>query len=101
MEKYNGSNSRYNCPNCGHEQSRTFSKYIDVETGNYLHDNVGRCNREDKCGYHYTPKQYFEDQGLPVIKQTLVVDRKPELQPSFLPLEFITLTTKIPIFIHF
>src|SRR5690606_11776260 len=24
---------------------------------------VGRCDREDKCGYHLTPKQYFE--GLP------------------------------------
>ena len=24
-------------------------------------DNVGKCNRLDKCGYHYTPRQYFED----------------------------------------
>ncbi len=26
-------------------------------------DYVGRCNRIDKCGYHYTPKQYFADTG--------------------------------------
>ena len=27
----------------------------------YINDRVGKCNRIDKCGYHYTPKQYFED----------------------------------------
>lgn len=34
--------------------------YVD-ESGNKLADNVGRCNRESSCGYHYTPKQYFLD----------------------------------------
>jgi hypothetical protein len=27
----------------------------------YIHASVGRCNREEKCGYHYKPKQYFDD----------------------------------------
>ena len=27
----------------------------------YVNDRVGKCNRLDKCGYHYTPHQYFED----------------------------------------
>ena len=27
----------------------------------YISDNVGICNRIDKCGYHYTPKQYYTD----------------------------------------
>jgi hypothetical protein len=22
---------------------------------------VGKCNRLDKCGYHYTPREYFTD----------------------------------------
>ena len=36
--------------------------YIDTENNNkYLSENVGKCNRLDKCGYHYTPKQYFTD----------------------------------------
>ena len=34
--------------------------YVD-ELGNKLADNVGRCNRESSCGYHYTPRQYFLD----------------------------------------
>ena len=40
----------------------TFTRYIDTENNNqYINDNVGKCNRLDKCGYHYTPKQYFAD----------------------------------------
>ncbi|MBQ5898450.1 MAG: hypothetical protein IIW87_00815 [Alistipes sp.] len=27
----------------------------------YINDNVGKCNRLDKCGYHYPPRQYFAD----------------------------------------
>ncbi len=27
----------------------------------YINDIVGKCNRLDKCGYHYTPRQYYED----------------------------------------
>ena len=35
---------------------------IDTENNNnYLSERVGKCNRLDKCGYHYTPKQYFAD----------------------------------------
>jgi hypothetical protein len=26
-----------------------------------VHPSGGRCNRENNCGYHYTPKQYFQD----------------------------------------
>ena len=59
LEKYNGMKSRYECPACHHK--KVFSRYIDTVTGRYLSDEVGRCNREDKCGYHYTPGQYFKD----------------------------------------
>jgi len=60
LEKYRGRATRYNCPQCGRKQS--FTKYIDTYNNNvYINDKVGKCNRLDKCGYHYTPKQYFED----------------------------------------
>jgi len=32
---------------------------MDTETNEYLADDVGRCNRQEKCGYHLTPRQYF------------------------------------------
>ncbi len=52
-------NTRYNCPQCN--RSKVFSRYIDTETGEHLSPDVGRCERINNCGYHYTPKEYFED----------------------------------------
>lgn len=63
LEPYTGMKSRYHCPGCNSRQ-KTFALYIDAETGNPIADYVGRCNREDKCGYHYTPKQYFQDNNI-------------------------------------
>ena len=60
LEKYRGRNSKYNCPQCG---KRTFVRYKDNYTGDYVNDNVGRCDRVDKCGYHLTPRMYFESTG--------------------------------------
>ncbi|WP_051049935.1 DUF6371 domain-containing protein [Nafulsella turpanensis] len=62
LEKYKGPNSRYTCVGCG--KRRQFSRYISIETGEYLADHVGICNRKIQCGYHYSPKQYFADTGL-------------------------------------
>lgn len=58
LEKYKGSSTRHTCPQCGERKS--FTKYVDTKTGQYLHAFAGRCNREVKCGYHLTPKKYFE-----------------------------------------
>ena len=51
---------------CGRKY--TFTTYIDTYNNSiYINDNiyisdiVCKCNRLDKCGYHYTPRQYFED----------------------------------------
>ena len=60
LERYRGRSTRYVCPRCKRKQS--FTRYIDTYNNNeYVSDNVGKCNRIDKCGYHYTPKQYFTD----------------------------------------
>lgn len=58
LEKYHGTNSRHTCPNCN--ARREFSRYIDA-SGSYLSADVGKCNRESKCGYHKKPKEYFAD----------------------------------------
>ena len=57
LEKYRGRSTRYSCPQCGRKYC--FTRYIDTETNQYINERVGKCNRLDKCGYHYTPKQYF------------------------------------------
>ena len=52
--------TRHVCPQCG--RKNVFTRYVDTENNNiYISDNVGKCNRLDKCGYHYTPHQYFTD----------------------------------------
>lgn len=51
--------SKTTCPNCG--KSRCFVKYIDEQGVISFPDNVGKCDHENSCGYHYTPKEYFKD----------------------------------------
>lgn len=63
LEPYKGMNTRYRCPIC-QQKDKTFTLYIDTETREYIHLTVGRCSRESKCGYHYTPKQYFQDNNI-------------------------------------
>lgn len=53
LEPYSGRKSRCTCPQCGKKE--VYTKYIDLTTGDYLDDLVGRCNRETKCGYHQPP----------------------------------------------
>ncbi len=88
LEKYTGRNSRFECPECG--KPNQFSKYIDTETGETLGNNVGRCNRVDKCGYHYTPKQYFENND---IKPEGVEVHSPKPQPPPRPISFVDAET--------
>lgn len=57
LEKYRNKNQKHECPNCG---KRTFVRYVG-EDGSYLHSSVGKCDRADECAYHYTPKEYFQD----------------------------------------
>lgn len=40
------------CPDCN---KKTFVLYIDTETGDYLPEQFGRCDRESNCSYHLNP----------------------------------------------
>lgn len=57
MNQYKNSldktSKKFICPKCN---KRTFVKYIENETNNYLNDEFGRCDRETNCGYHNNPK---------------------------------------------
>lgn len=39
-------------PGCGR---KSFHRYIDTKTGEYLPNEYGRCDHENKCGYHLSP----------------------------------------------
>ncbi len=95
LEPYKGMNTRYICPKCNH-RNKTFTRYIDQESGNYLHVAVGRCNRENNCAYHYTPKQYFQDNSYLIEKpyqpqkfKTLSKQTSKSINPTINPTSFI------------
>lgn len=58
LQKYKPGN-RYTCPQCG--RKRCFARYVDEQEKVMFPDNVGRCDHEQSCGYHYSPSDYFKD----------------------------------------
>jgi len=98
LEPYKGMNTRYRCPSC-QQRDKTFSLYIDTETGEHIHPTVGRCNRESNCGHHYTPKQYFQDNNISFdTPQPKAYKPRPVTPPqkpvSFIPVEVFKASLK-------
>ncbi|MCS5488914.1 DUF6371 domain-containing protein [Algoriphagus limi] len=46
------SSKKFHCPSC---QKKTFVLYVDPETGDYLPEQYGKCDREIKCGHFLLP----------------------------------------------
>ncbi len=65
LQPYSGRRSRHRCPACNSKEL-SFSLYVEENTGIPLAPNVGRCNRQKNCSYHYSPASYFKDHGAPV-----------------------------------
>ena len=95
---------KFLCPGCN---KRTFVKYIDTATGEYLPEHYGRCDREQKCNYHLNPykdgfsKMIWEQEngsGANFQKKQLIPYRpKPKQEikkPAFIPYEILKATRK-------
>jgi hypothetical protein len=71
------------------ERRKTFTRYIDSVSGEYLHPSVGRCDREGNCGYHYKPKDYFTDNNIAIPKSQAYanpgIHALRQSPPSFIP----------------
>jgi hypothetical protein len=46
------SSKKFLCPSCG---KKTFVKFLDTTTNNYLKESLGRCDRESNCGCFNSP----------------------------------------------
>lgn len=79
LKKCNG-RTKLRCPSCG--QAYTLVPYVDILNKIDFPDEVGRCDREDHCGYHYTPKKFFADN--PDAKK-LLYDEKAECETKHIP----------------
>ena len=87
LEPYKGSATRYTCPQCN--KRKEFTRYIYTATGEHIADNVGICNRADKCGYHYTPAQYFADTDggkmpAPAAARKIIIEKPSYTEPDIL-----------------
>lgn len=60
LERYiRGGANRFTCPQCG--KKKCFTRYKNTETNEYIDESCGKCDHEISCGYHYPPKQYFQN----------------------------------------
>lgn len=73
LEKYDGADSRHICPKCGKKE---FVRFIDNKTGKYIGRDVGRCNRENKCGYFKSSKNMNKYKTISK-RHTRIVKKKP------------------------
>lgn len=91
LQKYAGIASRHTCTACG--KFRVFSRYVNVETSEYLAEHVGRCNREVECGYHYKPADFFADnpEASKRKNQSYSIAHRPKekLLTSYIPHDFL------------
>jgi len=58
LQKYKPGTKTF-CPEC--KKTRCFARYVDEKGVVEFPNHVGRCDHENSCGYHYTPKDYFHD----------------------------------------
>jgi hypothetical protein len=88
LEPYKGMNTRYHCPSCQH-RTKTFTRYIDTHTDEHVHPTVGKCERLNNCGYHYTPKKYFEDNNINTEDKADRPHRQPPPPQPIKPVSYI------------
>jgi len=83
------SSRKFSCPECGQKRA---VRYKDNETGEYLPDHVAKCDRLTSCGYHYSPKHYFTENGIKPRKHQFIDNKLPEPPKpvDYIPLDFLS-----------
>ena len=81
--KLDTGSKKFRCPAC---QKKRFVRYLDDETGNYLADDVGRCDRIESCGYHLPPREAGLDNNRALYS---IPEPLSEPVPCYLPFEYV------------
>jgi Domain of unknown function (DUF6371) len=91
FEPYKG--KKHTCPECGHRNK--FVRYIDTATGEYLSDEVGKCDRSDNCGYHFRPAEYFKNKGIKTdFSKNITFMHAPPKPTSYIDIETVNKSLK-------
>lgn len=88
LEPYKDKGQKHQCPECGR---RSFVRYVDIESGEYLGEMVGRCDHENSCGYHLSPSEYFKNSCRPAFVKRYFFPRK-DLEKRKKPNKFSTIS---------
>lgn len=74
------------CPKC--ERKACFTRHIDEQGEITFPSHAGKCDHENSCGCHFTPKDYFKDNPQVSIPEFPVKTREQrvmqEVTPSFI-----------------
>ena len=62
------SSKKFSCPNCG---KRSFVRFVNNETGDYLTENYGRCDRETECKYYAQPTNEKKNFSLYIVPEVI------------------------------
>ena len=63
------------CPSCG--RRRCFTPYVDDDEEITFPEEVGICDHKNRCGYHYSPADFFHEHP-DILEKS---DREKEFQP--------------------
>jgi len=80
---------KFQCPQCG--RMKCLVRYVDTHHGCCcVADEVGKCDHQHSCGYHYTPADYFRDHPGEARQQCVATQSQPRFYipplPPFQPL---------------
>lgn len=78
---------KYLCPGCG---KKSFVRYMDTKTGQYLPEKYGRCDREINCAYHLNP--YKEEYGNEEIHSFSPMPKPIRPNPAYIPAKVLKQT---------
>lgn len=96
LEKYH-TGSKTTCPKC--ERKACFTRYVDEENEISFPSHVGKCDHENSCGYHFTPKDYFKDNPQVTVSEFSAKPREQcvmqDVPPSFIDTEIVQQSQKL------
>ncbi len=76
---------KFECPQCG--KRKCFVRYVDTHNDcQYVADDVGKCDHQHSCGYHYKPSEYFRDHKW-AKEHDRLKPRKPFMPPPLPPFQ--------------